>query len=220
MNITVLGCRCLGHGNCDKPCLATFRCFVGKEKQCHCRCRQHPPEQGGVARFCIAGSLAADCRFRKSGCPCIRRGWLAIVATSVAGLREVAGNLRNSGIANLIWLCKGFEENTGLMPSQVVSEVTANRLNTGVLSGPSFAQEVAAGLPCALTIASKSSALRQRVTDAINGGNMRIYSSDESQGVEVGGAVKNILAIATGMSDGLALGMNARAALITRGSRK
>lgn len=159
----------------------------------------------------------SDCRFRKAVAHASGEDGLAIVATSVAGLREVAGNLRNSGIANLIWLCKGFEENTGLMPSQVVSEVTANRLNTGVLSGPSFAQEVAAGLPCALTIASKSSALRQRVTDAINGGNMRIYSSDDVTGVEVGGAVKNILAIATGMSDGLALGMNARAALITRG---
>lgn len=98
----------------------------------------------GLPGFVLPDPLQLTADFEKAVAHASGEDGLAIVATSVAGLREVAGNLRNSGIANLIWLCKGFEENTGLMPSQVVSEVTANRLNTGVLSGPSFAQEVAA----------------------------------------------------------------------------
>ena len=87
----------------------------------------------------------------------------------------------------------------------------------GALSGPSFAQEVARGLPCALTIASASAALREGVVSAAHGPALRIYTSDDVAGVEVGGAVKNILAIATGIVDGMGLGLNARAALITRG---
>lgn len=142
---------------------------------------------------------------------------LTIIATSVSGLRSVSGRLKDSGVINLIWLCKGFEENTGLLPNQVVAQTLGSQVDMGVLSGPSFAQEVAAGLPCALTVASMSMSLRKIVVEAANGGNMRIYSSDDVTGVEVGGAVKNILAIATGMSDGVGFGMNARAALITRG---
>ena len=87
----------------------------------------------------------------------------------------------------------------------------------GALSGPSFALEVARGLPCALTIGSPSRTLREQVVSAVHGGGIRVYSTDDLVGVEVGGAVKNILAIATGIADGLGLGMNARAALITRG---
>jgi glycerol-3-phosphate dehydrogenase (NAD(P)+) len=85
------------------------------------------------------------------------------------------------------------------------------------LSGPSFAQEVARGLPCALTVASGTEALRERVVTLVHGNNIRVYACDDLVGVEVGGAVKNILAIATGTADGLGLGLNARAALITRG---
>ena len=87
----------------------------------------------------------------------------------------------------------------------------------GVLSGPSFAQEVARGLPCALTIASEDAALCRQVVTAIHSPTVRIYSTDDVTGVEVGGAVKNILAIATGVIDGMGFGANARAALITRG---
>lgn len=142
---------------------------------------------------------------------------LLLVATSVSGLRQITEKLKTADISNLVWLCKGFEELSGLLPHQVIEQVLPDTIHRGVLSGPSFAQEVAAGLPCALTIASDTPVLRQQVVDAANFGNMRIYSSDDVTGVEVGGAVKNILAIATGLSDGLGLGMNARAALITRG---
>jgi glycerol-3-phosphate dehydrogenase (NAD(P)+) len=103
------------------------------------------------------------------------------------------------------------------LPHQIVREALGDGLPIGALSGPSFAQEVARGLPCALTIASTSSALRERAVAALHSQALRLYSSDDLIGVEVGGAVKNILAIATGIIDGLGLGLNARAALITRG---
>lgn len=142
---------------------------------------------------------------------------LLIVASSVAGLRGLAGQLRGHPIPNLVWLCKGLEEDTRLLPHQIVQQVLGSAIPAGVLSGPSFAQEVARGLPCALTIAGADTALCERVVTAVHGGNIRIYSSDDLIGVEIGGAVKNILAIATGVADGLQLGLNARAALITRG---
>jgi glycerol-3-phosphate dehydrogenase (NAD(P)+) len=142
---------------------------------------------------------------------------LLIVATSVAGLRPLAQRLQGHPIPNIVWLCKGFEEKTQLLPHQVVREVLGSDIAIGALSGPSFAQEVARRLPCALTIASETPALRDCVVNAVHGQNIRVYSSDDLIGVEVGGAVKNILAIATGVVDGMGLGFNARAALITRG---
>jgi len=142
---------------------------------------------------------------------------LLIVASSVSGLRALAETLRDRNIPNIVWLCKGLEEQTRLLPHQIVREVLGDSIPAGALSGPSFAQEVARGLPCALTIASNDKALCERVVAAVHGGNLRVYSSDDLIGVEIGGAVKNILAIATGAADGLQLGLNARAALITRG---
>lgn len=142
---------------------------------------------------------------------------LLIVASSVAGLRPLAQRLQSRRIPNIVWLCKGFEEKTQLLPHQVVQQVLGATVPYGALSGPSFAQEVARGLPCALTIASEAAALRECVVSAVHGRSIRVYSTDDLVGVEVGGAVKNILAIATGVLDGLGLGLNARAALITRG---
>ena len=142
---------------------------------------------------------------------------LLIVATSVAGLRPLSSQLKAYSIPNIVWLCKGFEEETRLLPHQVVREVLGADLPAAALSGPSFAQEVAQGLPCALTVASADADLCERVVAALHGGAIRVYSTDDLVGVEVGGAVKNILAIATGAVDGMGLGLNARAALITRG---
>lgn len=142
---------------------------------------------------------------------------LLVLASSVSGLRPLVQRLQSYPISNIVWLCKGFEEKTRLLPHQVVREVLGAGIAHGALSGPSFAQEVARGLPCALTIASESPALRERVVSAVHGRSIRVYSTDDLVGVEVGGAVKNILAIATGVIDGMGLGLNARAALITRG---
>ena len=147
---------------------------------------------------------------------------LLIAACPVAGLRPLLAQLKaeqdqGRALPHLVWLCKGFEYGTGLLPHQIMREVLGDSVPGGALSGPSFAQEVARGLPCALTVASASAALRDRVVAAMHGGNIRVYSSADLVGVEVGGAVKNVLAIATGVADGLGLGLNARAALITRG---
>ena len=139
---------------------------------------------------------------------------LVIVATPTAALREMLQRLPD-GTATL-WLSKGFEAGTGLLGHEIARQA-APGLRAGVLSGPSFALEVARGQPTALVAASQDAALRQAAVDALHGPTLRIYSSTDPVGVEVGGAVKNVLAIATGMADGLALGLNARAALITRG---
>jgi glycerol-3-phosphate dehydrogenase (NAD(P)+) len=142
---------------------------------------------------------------------------LLIAACPVAGLRPLLEQLKPHAVSHVVWLCKGFEYDTGLLPHQIMREVLGDGVAGGALSGPSFAQEVARGLPCALTIASSSAALRDCVVSAVHGGNIRVYASEDMVGVEVGGAVKNVLAIATGVADGLGLGLNARAALITRG---
>jgi glycerol-3-phosphate dehydrogenase (NAD(P)+) len=135
---------------------------------------------------------------------------LLLAATPVAGLREVAERLPRS--ASLVWLCKGFEQSTGQLPHQIVQQTRC-----GALSGPSFAEEVARGLPCALTLASRDANFAREAAAVVHGGRMRVYYSADLVGVEIGGAVKNVMAIAAGISDGLGLGYNARAALITRG---
>ncbi|RZT38726.1 NAD(P)H-dependent glycerol-3-phosphate dehydrogenase [Cupriavidus agavae] len=150
---------------------------------------------------------------------------LLIVATPVSGLREMTRRLaaRRKGPLAMLWLCKGFESDTHALPHQMVREeldalgVAPGEIDYGVLTGPSFAREVAQGLPCALTVAGTDHALADRAQAAFHHHAMRIYGSDDLTGVEVGGAVKNVLAIATGASDGLGLGLNARAAMVTRG---
>ncbi|WP_114809357.1 NAD(P)H-dependent glycerol-3-phosphate dehydrogenase [Paraburkholderia kururiensis] len=144
---------------------------------------------------------------------------LVVLAAPVAGLRGLLRSMRDDGKvpAHFVWLCKGFESDTQLMPHQVVGQELPDHASNGVLSGPSFAREVVEGLPVALTVASASAVCRERTVAAFHHRAMRIYTGDDVVGVEVGGAVKNVLAIATGISDGLGLGLNARAALITRG---
>ena len=138
---------------------------------------------------------------------------LALAATPVAGLREVLSKVK----APLVWLCKGFEEGTGLLPHEIAAQTMGARARCGALSGPSFAAEVARGQPCALTLASKDAGFAREAAALLHGGRMRIYYSTDLVGVEIGGAVKNVMAIAAGISDGLGLGLNARAALVTRG---
>ena len=140
---------------------------------------------------------------------------LYLAATPVAGLRSVAEKAQ--GKAPIVWLCKGFEQGSGLLPHQIVEQTLGTNVRCGALSGPSFAQEVARGLPCALTLAARDAAFAREAAAIVHGGRMRVYYSTDLVGVEIGGAVKNVMAIAAGISDGLGLGHNARAALITRG---
>jgi glycerol-3-phosphate dehydrogenase (NAD(P)+) len=140
---------------------------------------------------------------------------LVLAATPVAGLRELLARLR--GETGVVWLCKGFEEGTGALPHQIAEETLRPGVRFGALSGPSFAEEVARGLPCALTLASSDAAFAREAAERLHGGRLRVYFTTDLVGVEIGGAVKNVMAIAAGISDGLGLGLNARAALITRG---
>jgi glycerol-3-phosphate dehydrogenase (NAD(P)+) len=140
---------------------------------------------------------------------------LLLAATPVAGLRELFGKLPKA--CAVVWLCKGFEEGTGLLAHQIAAQTLGDAARYGALSGPSFADEVARGLPCALTLAARDAGFAREAAGLLHGGRMRIYYSADLIGVEIGGAVKNVMAIAAGISDGLGLGLNARAALITRG---
>ena len=162
-----------------------------------------PPELellSGPLSEAVAGAQAQD---------------LFIVATPMAGLRSTLAALAQVP-SSVAWLCKGFEAQSGRMPHEVQAEV-APHMRAGVLSGPSFAQEVASGQPAALVAASAHAQVREALVAAFHGPALRIYANDDIVGVEVGGAVKNVLAIATGLCDGLSLGLNARAALVTRG---
>ncbi|MFM9437096.1 glycerol-3-phosphate dehydrogenase (NAD(P)+) [Janthinobacterium sp. CG_23.3] len=174
-------------------------------------------ENAYLPGFTLPPGLRVGADFEQALAHASGPGALLIAACPVAGLRPLLEQLRARTVHKLVWLCKGFENGSGLLPHQIVAQVLGDRVAGGALLGPSFAQEVARGLPCALTIASDSAQLRDDVVAALHGGNIRVYASEDLVGVEVGGAVKNILAIATGIADGLGLGLNARAALITRG---
>ena len=141
---------------------------------------------------------------------------LLVVATPMAALRAMLSTLAPQR-KPVAWLCKGFEAGGAGLLGHEIHQAVGGDAPFGVLSGPSVAQEVAAGQPTALVAASADAALRERLVQAFHGPTLRVYSSEDVPGVEVGGAVKNVLAIATGLCDGLALGLNARAALITRG---
>ncbi|CAB5687774.1 Glycerol-3-phosphate dehydrogenase [NAD(P)+] [Delftia tsuruhatensis] len=148
---------------------------------------------------------------------------LIVIGTPMAALREWLLRLRHAS-APVAWLCKGFEAvapgasaaSHGLMAHEVCAQVAPDLL-CGVLSGPSFAAEVARHQPTALVAASRHPEVSDALVAAFHGDAMRVYANSDIVGVEVGGAVKNVLAIATGLCDGLQLGLNARAALVTRG---
>lgn len=158
--------------------------------------------------------------------PDLSQSDLIVLAGPTSSLRSLLSQLASLPLTRtpVAWLCKGFEsvpgaaaqEMGGWMPHEVQAQA-APELHCGVLSGPSFAQEVALGLPTALVAASAHEELRQTLVQAFHGDHLRVYENPDLVGVEVGGAVKNVMAIATGLCDGLALGHNARAALITRG---
>ena len=154
--------------------------------------------------------------------PLLHGADLVVVATPMSALRGMLTALRGSPMP-IAWLCKGFEAATahnkdsfGLLAHEVQA-LAAPDLIAGAFSGPSFAQEVALGQPTALVAASAHARVRDALVAAFHSPSVRVYANDDIVGVEVGGAVKNVLAIATGLCDGLALGLNARAALITRG---
>ncbi len=146
------------------------------------------------------------------------RARLVLAVVPTAGLRPVLRQMAGLGAdMPLVWACKGFEAGTARLPHQVVADELDGQAQCGVLSGPSFAQEVAKGLPTALTLASRCEGFAHAMALELHSARLRVYSSNDVVGVEVGSAVKNVMAIAAGISDGMGFGYNARAALITRG---
>lgn len=171
--------------------------------------RRHLPGTPFPQSLQVQGSLAhalADTRLVLVAVP--SHGFRATVEAAAAHL---------PGQTGLIWATKGLEPGTGRFLHEVLAELLGPRRCVAILSGPSFAREVAAGLPTAITVASSDAEFAGRAAACFHGGTMRVYTSDDVVGVELGGVVKNVLAIAAGISDGLGFGANSRAALITRG---
>ena len=119
--------------------------------------------------------------------------------------------------SRIAWATKGLEFGSGKFMSEVFDDVLGSKYPAAVVSGPTFAKEVAAGLPTALTVASNNPVFANDMAGRLHGDSMRVYTSDDMTGVQLGGTVKNVLAIASGITDGMQLGANSRAALITRG---
>jgi glycerol-3-phosphate dehydrogenase (NAD(P)+) len=143
---------------------------------------------------------------------------LLIAAVPSNGFRALAQTLSGLNVVTpLIWLCKGLETGSQKLPHAVLAETWPAHPSAAVLSGPSFAQEVARGLPAALTVACPNAEFARSVARQLHDPKLRLYASTDVIGVELGGAVKNVIAIAAGISDGLGFGLNARAALLTRG---
>jgi len=173
------------------------------------RCNpRYLPDIGLAAELTVVGELDTALAHAAGG--------LLFLAVPLGALRAVLRRLHESGfVGSCAWLCKGLERDSGLLAHQIAAAEVPG-LPAGALAGPSFAEEVARGLPTAL-VAAGSASFCATVTEAAHGGNLRVYSSDDLVGVEIGGAVKNVMAIAAGICDAMALGANARAALVTRG---
>lgn len=143
---------------------------------------------------------------------------LVLVVVPVSALRPTLQKIAQlSAPVPVILACKGFEAGTAQLPHQVLAETLPHNFSCGVLSGPSFAMEVARGLPAALALASGDGDFAKRTAQSLHHARLRVYASPDVVGVEVGGAIKNVIAIAAGVADGMGFGYNARAALITRG---
>jgi glycerol-3-phosphate dehydrogenase (NAD(P)+) len=161
--------------------------------------------------------LPRDLKFTTDADEAMAGADLVLVAVPIAALRATFELIAKCAPVPVVWACKGFEAGSAKLPHQVAEEILPANFTHGVLSGPSFALEVAKNLPAALTLASRDGAFAQKTAQELHHARLRIYSSTDVAGVEVGGAVKNVMAIAAGIADGLGFGFNARAALITRG---
>jgi len=214
MNLTVLGAGAWGtalavHAAAVQPTRLWARdaAQVAQMRSLR-RNARYLPEVALPPALQVTNDLAAAVRHGRDG--------LIVIATPMAGLDAMLRRLADAGDVAVLWLCKGFQGGTGWLGHEVAA-AAAPVARVGVLSGPSFAIEVARGQPTALVAASVDAGVRDAAVQAFHAGPLRIYTSGDPVGVEVGGAVKNVLAIATGIADGMALGLNARAALVTRG---
>lgn len=213
MNLTVLGAGAWGTALAASACSRRPTRLWARDAAQASAMREQRCNRRYLPDFPLPDELRIDDDF--DAAVAHARDGLLVVATPMAGLEEMLRRLPAAS-SGVLWLCKGFQEGTGRLGHEIARDV-APALRCGVLSGPSFAIEVARGQPTALVAASSDAALAERAVEAFHGESLRVYTSADPVGVEVGGAVKNVMAIATGIADGMALGLNARAALITRG---
>lgn len=186
--------------DCDTGLIDTLQ-----TRQCNLRYLPYHPLPDSISAYHDLSAAVRDTDF-------------ILVAVPSYAMRTVCEQLMQSGFpARLAWATKGFEKPSGLMMHEVIAQVLGDRIQTAVLSGPSFAKEVAGNLPAAVTLASGDPAYAKELAGYFHNSNFRVYLSDDVIGVELGGTIKNVLAIAAGITDGLGFGANARAALITRG---
>ncbi|WP_108509156.1 NAD(P)H-dependent glycerol-3-phosphate dehydrogenase [Polynucleobacter acidiphobus] len=222
MNISVLGAGAWGTAIAISAASHHSVCLWARNPNAAEAIRREQENKQYLPAVALPNALLVESDFEKA---VSRLGAddLLVIATPMAGLASTAADVFKTARHpfNILWLCKGLEPKTSLLPHQVVGReqerFATHAHAVGVLSGPSFAREVGEGLPCALTVASATPEFCLRIQTAFHHGNIRVYASDDLIGVELGGAVKNVLAIAAGIGDGLGLGMNARAALLTRG---
>ena len=143
---------------------------------------------------------------------------LHLVVTPLGGLRDTVRQLHRVQPATpWLWACKGLEAGSGRLPHEIIAEELGPSSASGVLTGPSFAVEVARGQPTAITLAAEDEGFARHWVATLHQPHLRIYANTDLIGCEIGGAIKNVIAIAAGVSDGMGFGLNARAALITRG---
>lgn len=170
------------------------------------------------SRYLPEALLPENLRCESDFAEAARAADLHLVVTPLAGLRATLRQLKaTTANVPLIWACKGLEIGTARLPHEIVAEELGEDFPCGALTGPSFAAEVAQGLPTAVTLAAHNLEFACHWTNQLHQPVLRIYASDDVVGAEVGGAVKNVMAIAAGISDGMGFGLNARAALMTRG---
>ncbi|TAL88545.1 MAG: NAD(P)-dependent glycerol-3-phosphate dehydrogenase [Candidimonas sp.] len=243
MSVTILGAGSWGTALAALACARADTLLWARDAALarHIRGQRRNPRY--LPDLTLPDSLSCTDDFDRAVAHACHGTGLIILGVPVAGLAQLcerlAASLALAGAIgqppdghveqrlSIVWTCKGFQQDTGRLPHQIVQAALSDgglapdasswQIGMGVLSGPSFAREVAQGLPVALTIASRHAWVANACIAALHGGNARIYTSDDIIGVEVGGALKNIMAIACGIADGLGLGTNARAALITRG---
>lgn len=171
------------------------------------------------ARYLAAGTFPESLTVEPDLAEAVRGACDVLIAVPSHAFRTLLGAIAPliAPEARLAWATKGFELPSGLLPHQVAREVLGPKRSVAVLSGPTFAREVGAGLPTAMTIASSDAAFAKALAQDLSSAQFRAYTSTDIAGVEVGGAVKNVLAVGAGLSDGLGFGANTRVALITRG---
>lgn len=170
-------------------------------------------------RYLPGAMFPASLRIERELELAVRASHILLIAVPSHALRTTIQSLRGylSPQVRIAWATKGFELSTGLLPHEVARELLGEHVPLAVVSGPTFAKEVGAGLPTAMTVASKDQGFALALAQSLSAHNFRAYTSTDIVGVEVGGATKNVLAIGAGLSDGLGFGANTRIALITRG---